>query len=181
MVEESATGWVFPGSACVPGAGLGTEDGLICGKRSEALPPGIVVETPGTPATSGSAPIGILAPTLVVDRPGRIAVEPLGDAPADVPAPELFDLVGVGVGVVVAVFATVTVGPVAVAVRLDEVPLVTETVALYLIVSPAGAFFGTVTCASICDAVGLVAGRGRSQLVAVGLLEQVSTVKAGWL
>jgi hypothetical protein len=60
MVEESATGCAPPlaGSARVPGAGLGA--GLICGKRFEALPPGIVAEIPGTPAapTDGSGPIG---------------------------------------------------------------------------------------------------------------------------
>jgi hypothetical protein len=66
MVEESATGCAPPLAppACVPGARLGTTDGLICGKRFEALPAGIVAEVPGTPATAGSGPIGRPVPRL---------------------------------------------------------------------------------------------------------------------
>jgi hypothetical protein len=78
-------------------------------------------------------------------------------------------------------FATVTVGALAVAVSGEPLPLATETVAENLIVSPAGAVLGTLTCASICDAAGCFAGRVRSQLVLVGLLVQLSTVNTGWL
>ena len=64
MVEESATG-CLPGLAWLPGTGLGTEDGLICGKRFDALPAGIVVEEPGAPEpTTGIGPRGRLVPTL---------------------------------------------------------------------------------------------------------------------
>jgi hypothetical protein len=78
-------------------------------------------------------------------------------------------------------FATVTVGALAVAVSGEPLPLATETAAENLIVSPAGAVLGTLTCASICDAAGCFAGRVRSQLVLVGLLVQLSTVNTGWL
>ena len=61
MVDESATGppcLPGPKPAWAPGAGLGDADGLICGKRLDALPAGIVVETPGTaePTTGTSEP-----------------------------------------------------------------------------------------------------------------------------
>ena len=66
MVDESATG-----SPCLPepawalGAGLGVADGLICGKRLDALPAGIVVESPGTPEpTTGMFPMGRLVARL---------------------------------------------------------------------------------------------------------------------
>ncbi len=66
MVDESATGSLcLLESAWVPGAGLGVADGLICGKRLDALPPGIVVETPGTAEpTTGMFPMGRLVPRL---------------------------------------------------------------------------------------------------------------------
>ena len=63
MVEGSATGSCLPGLARLPGAGLGTEDGLICGKRLDALPAGMVVEVPAAP-TSGIDPRGRLVPRL---------------------------------------------------------------------------------------------------------------------
>ena len=85
------------------------------------------------------------------------------------------------VGVDDADFATVTVGPLTVAVSGEPLPSGTETVAVNLIVSPAGAVFGTLTEASICGAEGCAAGRVRSQLVFVGLLAQLSTVNTGWL
>jgi hypothetical protein len=48
-----------------PGAGLGVADGLICGKRLDALPAGIVVENPGTPEpTTGMFPMGRLVARL---------------------------------------------------------------------------------------------------------------------
>jgi hypothetical protein len=55
----------LPESALAPGAGLGVADGLICGKRLDALPAGIVVENPGTPEpTTGMFPMGRLVARL---------------------------------------------------------------------------------------------------------------------
>jgi hypothetical protein len=90
----------------------------------------------------------------------------------------VLEALGLGDGVA---FATVTVGALAVAVSGEPLPLGTETVAANFIVSPAGAVFGTLSCASICDAAGCFAGRGRSQLALVGLVVQLSTVNTGWL
>jgi hypothetical protein len=92
--------------AWVPGAGLGTADGLICGKRFDALPAGIVVETPGMPAlTSGTEPIGRLEPRLYVDPatpeptvPPDPTVPPGPAFPPDPVVPPLLDPAG---GVVV--------------------------------------------------------------------------------
>lgn len=145
--DESATGWARFGSAWEPGTGDGAEDGLICGNKLAALPPGIVVDTP---ATAGRAPIGMLVPTpsVVRDRPPMSAVVPPGMVPDEPPAPagDVGDFDLVGVGDVVAALATVTLA-LSVAVT-GEVPFITEMAALNLIVSPAGAFFGTVTCIS---------------------------------
>ncbi len=61
IVEESAAG--SPLAAGLPGAGLGTAEGLICGNRLDALPAGIVVLVPGTLAptpTTGIVPRGRL-------------------------------------------------------------------------------------------------------------------------
>ena len=63
IVEGSATGSLL--TAGLPGAGLGTAEGLICGNRLDALPAGIVVvvpaTVPGTPApTTGIVPRGRL-------------------------------------------------------------------------------------------------------------------------
>ena len=111
-----------------------------------------------------------------------MALEPLtltlGLCKAAAPV-DFFVLLEVGVGE--ADFATVTVGPLTVAVSGEPLPSGTETVAVNLIVSPAGAVFGTLTEASICGAEGCAAGRARSQLVFVGLLAQLSTVNTGWL
>ena len=63
MVEGPATGSCLRGPARLPGPGLGTEDGLIRGKRLDALPAGMVVEVPATP-TSGTDPRGRLVPRL---------------------------------------------------------------------------------------------------------------------
>ena len=152
--DESATGWARFGSAWGAGTGDGAEEGLICGNKLAALPPGIVVDTP---ATAGSAPIGMLVPTpsVVRDRPPISAVTPPGVVPDEppveppMPAEDVvgFDVVGVGVGDAVAGLATVTV-TLSVAVTGEEAPFFTEMVAVYLIVSPAGAFFGTATCIS---------------------------------
>jgi len=66
MVDESATGSpCLPERAWAPAAGLGVADGLICGKRLDALPAGTVVETPGTPEpTTGMFPMGRLVARL---------------------------------------------------------------------------------------------------------------------
>jgi hypothetical protein len=118
MVEESATGSpCLPGLAWVPGAGLGTEDGLIWGNRFDALPAGIVVDTPGTPAfTSGMEPIGRLEPGLYVDPATPLVVPPdPTDEPPGAALDELGDgcaLVGVGLGDGEAAF-TVTTGALA--------------------------------------------------------------------
>jgi hypothetical protein len=69
-------------------------DGLIWGNRLEALPPGMVVDTP---ATAGSGPTGMLVPSpREPDRPEMVAV---GPAPAGVvvePLPADADLDGDG-------------------------------------------------------------------------------------
>ena len=63
MVGGSTTRSCLPGLARLSGAGLGTGDGLIRGKRFDALPAGMMVEVPGTP-TSGTDPTGRLVPRL---------------------------------------------------------------------------------------------------------------------
>ena len=177
----------MPGLAWLPGAGLGTEEGAICGKRLDALPAGIVVETPGTPApTTGIVPMGRLVPRLKVvpaaPAPATVALGLLPPfvGPGEEPVPADFAVLELGAGDAGA-FATVTVGAVAVAVSGEPLPLGTETVAANLIVSPAGAVLGTLTSASICGTAGCFAGRVRSQLAVVGLLVQLSTVNVGWL
>ena len=51
----------MPALARLPGAGLGTPEGLICGNRLDALPAGIVVVIPGTlDPTTGIVPMGRL-------------------------------------------------------------------------------------------------------------------------
>jgi len=107
-------------------------------------------------------------------------VEP-ADVEPDVEPPVTWLLVvGFAVGlVVVAGLATVTVGALAVAVSV--LPPWTDTVALNLIVSPPGADFGTLTSASICGVAGSLAGSVSAQLVLVGLLVQLSTLKTGLL
>ena len=118
--------------------------------------------------------------------PGFVTVEPTAVEPTDV-EPDVEPVVAwllVGdfaVGLVVAAdLATVTVGALAVAVSV-LLPSGTDTVALNLIVSPLGADFGTLTSASICGVPGSLAGSVSAQLVVVGLLVQVSTVKTGLL
>ncbi len=57
----------------------------------------------------------------------------------------------------------------------------TETRAENVIVSPAGAVFGTLSCASICDVAGCSAGKGRSQFPLAGLPRQLPAVNTGEL
>jgi hypothetical protein len=185
--DESATGSALAGVAtAVPGAGDGEAEGLICGNRVEALPAGIVVDTPATagsvvdtPATAGSAPSGMAAPTLSVmpDRPGISTVDPPGVVAEGDPAAAGFVVLELGVADgLAAALATVIVGVFAVAVKV-ALPSVTVTVALYLTVSPAVAVLGTVTCVSTWGADGLAAGTLRLQVVPTALVQP--TVYAG--
>ena len=113
--------------------------------------------------------------------PGLVTVEPTDVEPDVEPVVAWLLVGGFAVGLVVAAdLATVTVGALVVAVSV-LLPSGTDTVALNLIVSPPGADFGTLTSASICGVPGSLAGSVSTQLVVVGLLVQVSTVKTGLL
>jgi hypothetical protein len=114
-------------------------------------------------------------------RPEMVAVDP---SPAGVvvepppPADGDVDDDGLELGDEVAL-VTVTV---CVAVLLVVLVLfVTERVALYVIVSPAGAFFGTLTCTSNCGPDGCLAATVSSVQVVPEMLVQVSTVYVGTL
>ncbi len=113
--------------------------------------------------------------------PGIGPVEPADVEPGVAPVVAGLLIVGCAVGLVVAAgLATVTAGALAVAVSV-LLPVRTDTVALNLMVSPPGADFGTLTSASICGVPGSLAGSFSTQLVLVGLLVQLSTVKTGLL
>ena len=146
MTEDAATG-PLPGLAWLPGTGLGAAEGLICGNRLDALPAGMVVESPGTPPepSSGIGPSGSAEPRveLFPVAPGIVAFAPPDDGVVEEPPPAAL-LVGLALGDG-DTLATVTVGAVAVAVSGEPLPLGTETVAENLIVSPAGAVLGTLT------------------------------------
>ena len=94
--------------------------------------------------------------------------------------PERDVALGVGAGDA-AGWATVTVGELPVAVSGAPRQLATETRAENVIVSPAGAVFGTLSWASICDVAGCLAGRGRSQFPLAGLPRQLPAVNTGEL
>ena len=83
-----------------------------------------------------------------------------------------------GLGVA-AGWATVTVGELPVAVSGEPCQLATETRAENVIRSPAGAVFGTLSCASIWAVAGWWAGRGRSQFPLAGLPRQLPAVNTG--
>ena len=88
-----------------------------------------------------------------------LPVEPDGER-AEEPARDV--ALGLGLGEAAAV-ATVTVGELPVAVSGAPRQLATETRAENVILSPAGAVFGTLSWASICDVAGCwLAGAGRS-------------------
>lgn len=147
MTEDAATG-PLPGLAWLPGTGLGAAEGLICGNRLDALPAGMVVESPGTPTlepSSGIGPSGSAEPRveLFPVAPGIVVFAPPDDGVGEEPAPAAL-LVGLALGDG-DTLATVTVGAVAVAVSGEPLPWGTETVAENLIVSPAGAVLGTLT------------------------------------
>jgi hypothetical protein len=113
--------------------------------------------------------------------PGLVAVEPADVEPDVEPVFAWLLVGGFAVGLVVAAdLATVTVGALVVAVSV-LLPSGTDTVALNLMVSPPGADFGTLTSTSICGVPGSLAGSVSAQLVVVGLLVQLSTVKTGLL
>ena len=114
--------------------------------------------------------------------PGIVAVEPADVEPDAEPVVAWLLVGGFAVGLVAAAdLATVTVGALVVAVSV-LLPSGTNTVALKLMfVSPPGADFGTLTLASICGVPGSLAGSVSAQLVVVGLLVQLSTVKTGLL
>ena len=180
--DESATGCCEAlAPAGVSATGEGVEDGLICGNRLEASPPGMVVDTP---ATAGSGPTGMLDPSpRGSDRPEMVAVAPspmpLGEFVGLTPPPPAdgdVDADGLELGLMAAL-ATVTVALAC----LDACPLLffTDRVALYLIVSPAGAFFGTLTCTSNCGPPGCLAGTVSRVQVVPEMLLQVSTVYLG--
>ncbi len=171
--DESATGCAPLALAGGPATGDGVDDGLIWGNRLEALPPGMVVDTP---ATAGSGPTGMLVPSpREPDRPEMVAVDPspAGVVVEPLPLPADGDLDAVGLELDdAAALVTVTVWA-ADLVALDP-PLFAVRMTLNLNVS-AGALFGTVTCTSACGVVGLLAGRLSEQVV----LEQEPAVKAG--
>ena len=113
--------------------------------------------------------------------PGLVTVEPADVEPDAEPVVAWLLVGGFAVGLVVAAdLATVTVGALVVAVSV-LLPSGTDTVALNLILSPPGADFGTLTSASICGVTGSLAGSVSAQLVGIGLLVQLSTVKTGLL
>src|ERR1700761_1396678 len=181
MRDESATApAVLLGTAAVvPGAGVGDDEGLICGKRFEALPAGIVVDSP---ATAGSAPSAMeLMFSVLPDRPGMSTLAPADGSLVAAPEPEpgaaAFGafLVADADGELAAF--TVIVGAVAVAVSV-AVPSVTVTVAVYLTVSPAVAVFGTVIWGSTWGCGGLAVGTVRLQVVPL-VLVQLATVNVG--
>ncbi len=180
MVDESATGRCLFGLAGLPGAGVGTAEGLIWGKRLEALPAGIVVEMPGTGPTSGTVPSGMLDPRLRVE-PAAPAVdeeepdEELVPFVAEPPEPAvLLLLLGFGLGEVDG-FVTVTV---AVLVVISLVFSVTVMVAVKVILSPEAAELGTESWASACGVLG--SDFGRLLMVQLVLLAQ-PTVNVGAL
>jgi hypothetical protein len=109
-----------------------------------------------------------------------LPVEPLPVEPAeecgDEPARDVALAVGLGVA---AGWATVTVGELPVAVSGEPCQLATETRAENVIRSPAGAVFGTLSCASIWAVAGCWAGRGRSQFPLAGLPRQLPAVNTG--
>ena len=181
IVDDLATGFPGPALAWLPGAGLGAEDGLIFGKRLDALPAGIVVELPGTPVpTTGRGPIGRLLPRLKAEPAAPPAEPPPGPAVGVDRVPPAFRAVPVLLGDGEAGgLATVTVALPAVV--SDEPPSDTETPTVYVILSPAGAVLGTLTWTSICGAAGWPAGRDSTQLVAFTWLAQLSTVNTGAL
>jgi len=93
-VAESATGSPFrPDFGWVPGAGLGTADGLIVGNRPDTLPPGLSDEP--APFSEGAKPMPV----------GSVEVDPGTDP---VGPPEGRVKVGEGVGELLGLGAAVT-------------------------------------------------------------------------
>jgi len=143
----SATGLPFTVDG-EPGAGLGTPDGLMVGKRPAAFPPGLRVEPGTVPAPTppppmvgrlptGSGEVLVLAPVVPVPVLLLVCVPVL--APVLVPVLALEDLVAAG-----AVTAT----------AIDSVGFATRPVALPTTVRltdfTVEAVAGTVTRAMTC-------------------------------
>jgi len=128
MRDESATGWAFGPLAGLPAAGEGVDEGLICGNRLEALPPGMVVDTP---ATAGSGPTGMLDPSpSEPSRPEIVALEP-GVEPVPAPAEDDGDGDVVGLGDELAALVTATVAALAdLDTFLPELASATDTTAV---------------------------------------------------
>jgi hypothetical protein len=156
--------------------GKATPRPLAVTGASENVKPGTVA--PGTALKP--LPVELVPVEPLPAEP--VPVEPLPVEPdeerGDEPARDV--ALGVGVGDATAV-ATVTVGELPVAVSGAPRQLATETRAENVIVSPSGAVFGTLSWAPICDVVGCLAGRGRSQFPLAGLPRQLPAVNTGEL
>jgi hypothetical protein len=157
----------------VPGAAENVKPGTIApGTALKALP---AEPVPAEPPPAGPVP---------VEPPpaGPVPAEPLPAEPDEERGAEPARDVALGVGVGDAAgWATVTVGELPVAVSGAPRQPATETRAENVIVSPAGAVFGTLSCASICDEAGCWAGKGRSQFPLAGLPRQLPAVNTGEL
>jgi hypothetical protein len=143
---------------------------------------------PGTVAPGTALKLLPLEPVPVEPVPVEpipvepVPVEPVPVEPDEERAEEPGCDVALGVGLGdAAPVATVTVGELPVAVSGAPRQLATETRAENVIVSPAGAVFGTLSWASICDVAGCLAGRGRSQFPLAGLPGQLPAVNTGEL
>jgi hypothetical protein len=161
-------GKATPRPPTVPGASENVKPGTVA--PGTALKPLPVEPLPVEPVPVEPLPV---EPVPVEPPP----VEPDEERGEE---PERDVALGVGAGEA-AGWATVTVGELPVAVSGPPRQLATETRAENVIVSPAGAVFGTLSCASICDVAGCLAGRGRSQFPLAGLPWQLPAVNSGEL
>jgi hypothetical protein len=152
-VPEPATG-IAPMGKATPTLPTGSSTAGMGAAGVRAVEP-----LPAEPLAVEPLPVEPLADPLSVEP---LPVEPSAVEPDEVTAPDLVLDVGAGDA---GTGATVTVGALPVAVSGELLQLTTETVAENLIVSPAGAVFGTLSCASICAVAGWADGRARSQPV----------------
>jgi hypothetical protein len=132
---------------------------------------------PTLPTGSRAAGIGVVEPFAPLAAE-PLAAEPSAVEPDVVAAPDLVREVGVGDA---GAGATVTVGALPVAVSGEPLQLTTETTAENLIVSPAGAVFGTLSCASICAVAGWARGRVSAQPALAAWTWQRPAVNTGGL
>jgi hypothetical protein len=166
-------GKATPRPPTAPGASENVKPGTVApGTASKPFP---VEPVPVEPFPVEPAPFEPLPVEPAPFEP--LPVEP-DEERAEEPACDV--ALGVGLGDAAAV-ATVTVGELPVAVSGAPLQPATETRAENVIVSPAGAVFGTLSCASICDVAGCSAGRGRSQFPLAGLPRQLPAVNTGEL